>query len=534
MTSTEQFFAALFEPGDIVELRAFGVKQFKDAKFSATYAGHFDDLTELARRAEKLGSNPLCPGVYFSLNPLRKASLPLNDLTWKARNTTKDADIRERQTILIDIDPVRKGVNSTDAQVAAVRLLARTVRQALTDMGWPLPIATFSGNGFHLFYRCDNIPTDRIEALLHAIAAKHSTPKIKIDEVVFNDARIARVVNTWNRKCESLPDSPQRLARVVNIPSTLTRVSLEQVDAAITAWGAPIVPSARARRSKSPRKAPAENLLEQLLDMYPEVLNWHPSNIRHDSDGTYYGLDTCPSMLINDDSHQNQTDRKTEFSYKNGVYGYHCFSSRCQGVGFFDIVRLCEEVTGIPCRLEFYPLTDESAAALDAAQCAEFASILETRPKLADVIDFDTYTPPADRVNRGWIKIPDHIQNPAPKELAEELSISFPPPTPPPPTPPPPTRIPLTVAELCARIGGTIVPQPAPAATPSTPPAPQPLTPPEPAGRWVPYSGVLQEYSQCGPGYWVAPGPERPMTNLLGALAEMHYADMAEAELAQA
>ncbi len=89
----------LFEPGDVVELRAL--------KDRATASGYFDEPDELVRQATKLEDRGFA--VYVTLNPVEPALLAqaANRVKHYPKVTTTDTDIRQRQWLPLDFDPVR-------------------------------------------------------------------------------------------------------------------------------------------------------------------------------------------------------------------------------------------------------------------------------------------------------------------------------------------------------------------------------------------------------------------------------------------
>lgn len=76
-----------------------------------------------------------------------------------------------------------------------------------------------SGNGFHLWYAID-LPADDgglVQRCLQALAARHNTPKAKVDTSIYNAARIAKIPGTWARKGDDTPERLHRLAKVLEV-----------------------------------------------------------------------------------------------------------------------------------------------------------------------------------------------------------------------------------------------------------------------------------------------------------------------------
>lgn len=180
---------------------------------------------ELLKAARELADDR---GIYYTLNPVRP------DLGDRAAKT---ADITARWNLLIDIDAVKADPNgmATDAEKAATLEVAAAVFDDLTARGWPAPLVLDSGNGVHLVHRVDLPANDLIRVLfgklLRALAAKHDTPRAKIDVKVHNAGRIAKLPGTWVRKGAQSADRPHRMSRITWAPAALEPVSLEQIQA---------------------------------------------------------------------------------------------------------------------------------------------------------------------------------------------------------------------------------------------------------------------------------------------------------------
>ena len=118
----------LFEPGDVVELRAF--------KGRETVSGYYDDYALLADEAGKLENRGY--SVYVTLNEVDTALLAR--ASNRARKvykepTTSDSDIVRRRWLPLDFDPARpSGVSATDAEKQAARRRAVEVREHLREL----------------------------------------------------------------------------------------------------------------------------------------------------------------------------------------------------------------------------------------------------------------------------------------------------------------------------------------------------------------------------------------------------------------
>ncbi|MBS1212045.1 MAG: hypothetical protein H6R26_661 [Proteobacteria bacterium] len=225
-------FSVLFEPDDIIELRAFrkGKKQ--------TDAGYFDGshrkaLTEIAWKYSKTGA-----AVYVILNRVDPQLLGryANRMQSYAQATTTDANIVQRRWLLVDLDPARpKDTSATEAQLQAVRDKANACHEFLRDQGWPEPITAESGNGMHLLYPLD-LPNDDtirgiIRGCLEGLGHRFDDQVVSVDRSVFNAARIIKLYGTVATKGDHTPGTPWRLSRMVSIPERGDVVTLEQLKA---------------------------------------------------------------------------------------------------------------------------------------------------------------------------------------------------------------------------------------------------------------------------------------------------------------
>lgn len=231
LEDAERFLALLAAPGDVFELRALS----KGRSTPIVHAGYFDDMSLLARAAIARSGND--DGVYITLNPVNPALLarsPANRVRQAGNgDTTSDRDVRVRRHMLVDVDPVRPtGISSTDAEHEAAIALAEHIAGELAARGWPEPIVADSGNGGHLIYAID-LPVDDgglVKRVLAALSKAYTTPEHKVDEKVFNPARISKVYGTLTRKGENTAERPHRISRILRTPERLEAVPHQLLD----------------------------------------------------------------------------------------------------------------------------------------------------------------------------------------------------------------------------------------------------------------------------------------------------------------
>ena len=134
--------------------------------------------------------------------------------------SAKDTDIAHRNLLLIDIDRAGATKNpATDDDIKAARSLAKEIAVYLTEKGWPQPKQVMSGNGWHVYYRLDQLSNDdKIKSLirnvLKLLAKRFNNSIVNIDTVVYNASRITKVPGTVARKGEETEGRPYRKAGV--------------------------------------------------------------------------------------------------------------------------------------------------------------------------------------------------------------------------------------------------------------------------------------------------------------------------------
>lgn len=309
----EQGITALFEPGDIVEVRV--VKAGKNG----TISGYFSDFGLLADAVASLSGRH--PGVYYTLNPVKPSLVARanNRVKTHARETTADADIVKRNWILVDLDPVRPaGISSTDAELEMSKSKARQVFKYLRDLGWADPLVAMSGNGTHLVYKVDlpNDPaaTELVKSVLSTLAEKFDDDAVKVDKSVHNAARIGKSYGSLACKGDSTADRPHRLARVLTTSQGL--VTVEQLQALADLVPAPEPRAPHTQQSGQPLKPEqVQDFLESQEVEYKECVQVRPGQMK-------WVLDACPfnPEHVNKDAAVFLTD---------GMLGFKCLHNSC-------------------------------------------------------------------------------------------------------------------------------------------------------------------------------------------------------------
>ena len=213
--------AVLFDPADVVELRALTTKGRKRTDSGYFTAAHWDDLADYAMGLSETGA-----AVYITINPVDPQLLNRysNRIQVNASSTTTDSQIMRRRWLLIDLDPVRpSGTSATDTQLEAAKIKAREIYSYLVGLGWPEPMTALSGNGFHLLYAID-LPSDEVstalmKAVLLGLAERFDDAHTKVDRSAFNAARICKLYGTVANKGDHTAAAPWRLSCLMDTPA---------------------------------------------------------------------------------------------------------------------------------------------------------------------------------------------------------------------------------------------------------------------------------------------------------------------------
>ena len=151
--------------------------------------------------------------------------------------SARDTDIEMVDKILIDVDrtkavwtPTTKGTAEVSCPASQNELdeshrVAELIQNWLAVRGWPDPYLVQSGNGYHLYYLTDG---DAIEAgsansllrkaLLRALAQKFDNSHSQVDQGVYNNARITKIIGTLARKGQCSEGRPYRTVELISAP----------------------------------------------------------------------------------------------------------------------------------------------------------------------------------------------------------------------------------------------------------------------------------------------------------------------------
>jgi hypothetical protein len=394
--------AVLFNPGDVVELRA------PKAGRAGTISGYYDDFGKLA--ADAMQINKLAGSVYVTINTVNPDLLArrANRYVERADTTTADDQVIRRRRLPIDVDPARPaGISSTDAEHNAAIDRARQVYHWLVDdLGWPHPMIGDSGNGAHVLPRID-LPNDDqsrrlVENCLRALDARFSDQAIHVDTTVHNAARIWKLYGTVAGKGDHTAARPHRLAKLLYVPEKVEAVPLEKLQAL-----AAMAPQPEAKLQTDPRWSGngAFDLDRWIAEHNLSVRGPDPWR-----GGRKWVLPVCPW----NPEHTNGSAFITQGS--NGAIGAGCHHNGCQGKGWHDLRDVAE------------PAWRDQRGARQVAgdKQSEPAMVEQPWPEIVpfDVVDLPEF--PADALPgalREWVEAESHATQ-TPADLAGLLALA--------------------------------------------------------------------------------------------------------------
>lgn len=206
--------------------------------FFVTNVDTFEYVSHLVAEAgtvalvHQTGDNRWITGWFDSPAVLLRAALPLYDRgnLYTTVNASKSRVVSNRMTgrpirdedvewiirLPFDFDPIRpKGTSATDLEAEYAYRVAQRAMEFLSARGWGPPLFAFSGNGFHLQYRCQYPNTREVAEMLRAmyrgLKDYFSIPGfVAFDSTVCNPGRILPLYGTKKRKGQDTRDRPHR------------------------------------------------------------------------------------------------------------------------------------------------------------------------------------------------------------------------------------------------------------------------------------------------------------------------------------
>ncbi len=306
-----------------------------------TASGYFTDPDSIIEWVERYDTD----NIYFTINSVNEQSTgraQFNKIIERPTSTTTDKEIVSREWAFLDIDVDRlKDTNATDEDANYAKTVARKVVHYLKDQGFGDPIVIFSGNGIHLYFRCQMLNTDAttktIKNFVEALGLIFNDERIKIDPVIFNASRIARLPGTMSSKgrADDL-ERPQRMCRILTAPTDIVTNDIAYFEKIASTIEEPPKPSRENDwgREKFDLKA---FLTKHHIEVKQEV---------RAAGGTRYILDHC----VFDPNHRGKD--AMIFQYDNGAIVYKCLHASCSQYKWRD-VRLLFEPDAYSSKQEF-------------------------------------------------------------------------------------------------------------------------------------------------------------------------------------
>lgn len=299
-----------------------------------TYSGYYRDVNNLIR---DVSAHEGDGAVYFIINDPVPACYDKQQremmVSEKKLSTTTDKEIAGYRFVFLDIDCNHgvTDVNSTDEEKGYALKKAREIYRFLRDEGFNLPIVNDSANGYHLYIPCSisNTPENRemIKKFTLAMGMIFSDEKVKIDPVVANPARIAKLPGTFSFKgsAESV-ERPRRMCRILSSPEVLKandKAYFEKI----------------ARLFPEPEKPSYTNNYSNGRFDLEGFIQRHGIQVREKvevAEGTRYVLDHC---LFNE-AHKGKD--AVLFQHNSGAVAYFCYHASCAGNDWHKVREMFE------------------------------------------------------------------------------------------------------------------------------------------------------------------------------------------------
>lgn len=292
-----------------------------------TWSGYFYDVEQAIAQLASFDNY----NIYYSLNEVKRACNSreqFNCFRQVKGTATSKTDIEHRWWIACDVDCERpSGVSSTDAEKAKAYKKAQDVFVFLRDQGFSIPVVCDSSSGYHLLYPIDmdnsQESEDCVKNFLEILSDKFSDENVKIDKVLHDANRILRLPGSHGRKGRSSEERPHRLAKILYVPDTITRMPREQVETFNKQFKIEVEQPVRTYNNYN---SPAEefNLREFITKHGIEVAKEVPMS----GGGTKYILAECPF-----DSGHKAPDSAL-FEMPNGAIAFKCYHNSCSHYGW--------------------------------------------------------------------------------------------------------------------------------------------------------------------------------------------------------
>lgn len=231
----ERFLKTLHADGNTFEIRVLGI-QMSGWKEKANWSGFFRDAKVATNALDELWKEGEGGHAYLTVNPVYNGLHDrAPDKFRLSKTAAKDEDIARRNWIYIDFDPTRPtGISATSEEKARAWAVCNEAKAWLAGQGWPEPIVVDSGNGYHLYYRCDleakdDLHREVLGVLGDKYGLKTRDDPVDVDQSVHNASRLAKIPGVVSRKGESTPERPHRGSQIIHIPETIEAVPHDKI-----------------------------------------------------------------------------------------------------------------------------------------------------------------------------------------------------------------------------------------------------------------------------------------------------------------
>jgi hypothetical protein len=324
------------DPKAVFEITILSPKHVRDGACwqgftpdSAIVVGWFNNRIKAANLAHSVDRIHMPSAIYVTLNRVDPALLARTNnelqISKKGGGRTADADIVHLDNLLIDIDAAPKsGISTSNAEKAAAKETLDAVMAFLTERGFPEPMVSDSGNGYHAIYPIDLPVEDApiVSGVLNALAARFDNGDVRVDRTVGNPARITKFYGSMVRKGATMPDRPWRLSGILTVP--MKRVTVPR-DLLVALAG----------EAKTEDKAKTSDRFGDYAGQYLDVDSYavdHGIGIKGrkklDSGTMLHILEEC---VFNPEHNHGEAAISQA---TNGALGYKCKHNSCQGKGW--------------------------------------------------------------------------------------------------------------------------------------------------------------------------------------------------------
>jgi hypothetical protein len=373
MTTLIEGARVLAYHGGVVEVRLLNTPR-------RTVSGYFDDLEALVAAVAPWDGRA---SIYLTANPVQPVLLARarNRLKEFVTTTTADDAILRRAWFLLDVDPaLPKGIASTDEEMLAALERRNEIVAFLRDLDFPDGLTAMSGNGGHAAWHVD-LPNDDatkelFSSALKALASRFTDAVARVDEGIYNAARIWKLYGAVAVKGDPSPDRPHRRACLDALPSAMAPLPRDLI-ARVAALGALTRPTVSAP-PRHGRLAPLD-----LVAAF-QARGWYKRPL---GDGRHAVV--CP--WVTEHSGDSGVTESVLFEPKapGESWGYKCMHSHCTGRTIRDVLRVLD--LG-PAPGEAAPDRDDASDEAPSDPDAPSAAPILVRASLAEILALDPAT----------------------------------------------------------------------------------------------------------------------------------------------